>query len=342
MENRIEIPKWVNDLFFNKKYRIWKHIAFWVFVYADELLSLTGLTEPLEIPFWIVILEILGDMSMVYINIYYLLPRLFLKGKVVSYVFITFLTILLIVILNFFLYSDNLEEIYLITYVVTALVDSAAILFMAVAMKLIQESYTSNNRIRELKEDKLQTELAYLRTQVNPHFLFNTLNNVYVMAKKNDEHLPETIMQLSDLLRYQLYDCDADTVLLRNEITYLENYLKLEGLRRQHLNVDFQIHGETNTVPIRPLILLPFIENAFKYSNSGTGSDYIRLEIRLEGTLLKVEIENNKGTLHQRDVGGIGLANASRRLELAYPKKHKLELIEDDKRYLVKIEIDTK
>lgn len=342
MENRIEIPEWVNDLFFNKKYRIWKHLAFWVFIYADELLSLTGLTDPLETPFWIVVLEILGDMSMVYINIYYLLPRLFLKGKVVSYVFITFITILLIVTLNFFLYYDNIKELSLITYAVTSVVASAAILFMAVAMKLIQESYTSNNRIRELKEDKLQTELAYLRTQVNPHFLFNTLNNVYVMAKKKDEVLPETIMQLSDLLRYQLYDCDADTVLLKNEIAYLENYLKLEGLRRQHLKVDFQIHGETNTVPVRPLILLPFIENAFKYSNSGTGSDYIRLEIRLEGTLLKVEIENNKGTLHQRDVGGIGLANANRRLELAYPDKHKLELIENDQRYLVKIEIDTK
>lgn len=338
----MEIPKWVNDLFFNKKYRIWKHLAFWLFVYADELLSILGITEPIDVPFWQVILEILGDMAMIYINIYYLLPRLFLKGKVLSYVLLTFLTIFLVVVMNFFLYHGDIEEVYIITYGVSTIVENAAILFMAIAMKLIQESYLSNTRIRALKEDKLQTELAYLRTQVNPHFLFNTLNNVYVMAKKKDEHLPETIMQLSDLLRYQLYDCDADTVLLKNEIAYLENYLKLEGLRRQHLEVDFQVHGETNTVPIRPLILLPFIENAFKYSNSGSGSDYIRLIIKLEGTTLLVEIENNKGTLHHRDVGGIGLVNASRRLELAYPDKHKLELIEDEKRYLVKIEIETK
>lgn len=338
----MEIPRWVNDIFFNKKYRIWKHLAFWLFIYADELLSILGLTEPLDIPYWKVLLEILGDMCMIYLNIYYLIPRLFLKGKVISYVFLTFLSICLVVIMNFFLYHGDIEEIYVLTYSVSTIVENAAILFMAVAMKLIQESYLSNTRIKELKEDKLQTELAYLRTQVNPHFLFNTLNNVYVMAKKKDEELPETIMQLSDLLRYQLYDCDADTVLLKNEISYLENYLKLEGLRRQHLKVDFQIEGETNSVPIRPLILLPFVENAFKYSNSGTGSDYIRLSIRLVDTVLKVEIENNKGTLHQRDVGGIGLVNASRRLELAYPDKHTLDLIEDEQSYLVKIEIDTK
>ena len=337
----MEIPKWVNDIFFNKKYRIWKHVAFWLFIYADELLSILGLTEPLEIPYWKIVIEILGDMSMIYLNIYYLIPRLFLKGKVVSYVFLTFLSICLVIIMNFFLFHGDIEEIYVLTYSVSTIVENAALLFMAVAMKLIQESYLSNTRIKELKEDKLKTELAYLRTQVNPHFLFNTLNNVYVMAKKQDEHLPETIMQLSDLLRYQLYDCDADTVQLKNEITYLQNYLKLEALRRQHLKVDFDVQGKTNSVAIRPLILLPFIENAFKYSNSGTGSDYIRMSINLEGHLLKVEIENNKGTLHQRDVGGIGLANARRRLELAYPDKHQLELIEDAERYLVKIEIDT-
>jgi len=288
----------------------------------------------MEVPLWTIVLEILGDMAMVYFNIYYLLPRLFLKGKVISYVCFTFLTILLVVIFNFFLFYGDVEEVYLLTYGVSSVVDNAALLFMAVAMKLIQQSYTSNSRIRELKEDKLQTELAYLRTQVNPHFLFNT------MAKTKNEFLPDTIMQLSDLLRYQLYDCDADTVLLKNEIAYLENYLKLEGLRRQHLKVDFDVQGETNTVAIRPLILLPFIENAFKYSNSGTGSDYIRMSITLEGNLLQVEIENNKGTLHQRDVGGIGLANATRRLELAYPEKHELKLIEDELKYLVKIEID--
>ncbi len=336
----MEIPRWVNDIFFNKKYRIWKHFAFWVFIYADELLSLVGLTEPLEVPLWIIALEVLGDMAMVYFNIYYLLPRLFLRGKVISYVCFTFLTILLIVVFNFFLFYGDVEEVYLLTYGVSSVVDNAALLFMAVAMKLIQESYISNNRITELKEDKLKTELAYLRTQVNPHFLFNTLNNIYVMAKTKNEFLPDTIMQLSDLLRYQLYDCDADTVQLKNEIAYLQNYLKLEAIRRQHLKVDFNVQGETNTVAIRPLILLPFIENAFKYSNSGTGSDYIGMSINLEGDLLKVEIENNKGALHQRDVGGIGLANATRRLELAYPDKHKLELQEDEQKYLVKLEIN--
>ena len=143
----------------------------------------------------------------------------------------------------------------------------------------IRDRYLSSKKLQALKEDKLKTELAYLKTQVNPHFLFNTLNNMYVMAKKNSDHLPDTIMQLSDLLRYQLYDTEEELVPLNNEIKYLQNYLELELLRRQHLKLEFDITGDTGNKKIRPLILLPYIENAFKYSHSGTGSDVIKIKL---------------------------------------------------------------
>jgi LytS/YehU family sensor histidine kinase len=226
-------------------------------------------------------------------------------------------------------------------YLLGNLWSNAGIVAMAVAFKLFQISYSTSIKLQDLKQDQLNTELAYLKTQVNPHFLFNTLNNMYVMSKKKSERLPDTIMQLSDLLRYQLYDTEADTVPLNNEITYLKNYLKLEQLRREHLKLVFDISGHTGTQKIRPLILLPYIENAFKYSNSGTGSDYIKIQLHAEEKKIKFSVENSKGTLHRRAVGGIGMTNARRRLELGYPNKHSLDIQETDKTFIVALTLDT-
>ena len=354
-ENSMEIPKWLHDGLFNNRYRVVKHLLFWAFIYAEELLGFVGLIEQAENSPWQDLLTIVTDVIMVYINIYILLPRFFLKGKVLLYCLYTAISIVIVVIVGYIIWYDPFyfyldremfaddplvwEDFY--AYFVGNLWPNAGIIGMAVAFKLFQESYRTSKKIQDLREDQLNTELAYLKTQVNPHFLFNTLNNMYVMAKKKHDNLPDTIMQLSDLLRYQLYETEEDTVLLEKEITYLKNYLELELLRRQHLKLDFDISGTISNKKIRPLILLPYIENAFKYSNSGTGSDYIRIVLNAIESEMHFSIENNKGTLHRRDVGGIGLANAERRLELAYPQKHTLTIDETDKSFIVKISIQT-
>jgi len=323
----MKIPGWLHKVIFEKKYRILKHLCFWLFLYADELLSLVGLTEKLGYPFWQEFVDLLADMFMVYINIYVLIPRLFL-------------TILAVILFNYWCWYQG-QGNDLFTYVIGNSWANAGIVGLAVAFKLFEGAYVSSLKIQTLREDQLKTELAYLKTQVNPHFLFNTLNNMYVMSKKKQEELPETIMQLSDLLRYQLYETDEDTVPLDNEIKYLKNYLKLEELRRQHLQLDFEISGEVRSKKIRPLILLPFIENAFKYSNSGSGSDYIKIQLTANETQIGFSIENNKGTLHRGDVGGIGLANAKRRLELAYPDRHTLTVDDSEHSFKVDLKIDT-
>ena len=355
-ENSMEIPKWLHDGLFNNRYRVVKHILFWAFIYAEELLGFLGIIETIgDVSPWQDILTITADVVMVYINIYILLPRFFLKGKVLLYCLYTAISIIIVVLIGyliwydpFFLFIDStlyeddplsMDDFY--SFFVGNLWPNAGIVGMAVAFKLFQESYRTSRKMQDLREDQLNTELAYLKTQVNPHFLFNTLNNMYVMAKKKHDNLPDTIMQLSDLLRYQLYETDEDTVLLDKEIIYLKNYLELELLRRQHLKLDFDITGTTSNKKIRPLILLPYIENAFKYSNSGTGSDYIHIILKATESEIHFSIENNKGSLHRRDVGGIGLANAQRRLELAYPQKHTLAIEETDSSYVVKITIQT-
>lgn len=354
-ENSMEIPKWLHEGLFSNKYRVVRHILFWAFIYADELLSFIGVTEPIDAIGLQLIISVLADMAMVYINIYIFIPRFFLKGKVLLYLLLTALSVFAVVYIGYLIWIDPFslfldgsvleEEPYTLSdlygYFLGNFWPNAGIIGMAVAFKLFQESYRTSRKLQELREDQLNTELAYLKTQVNPHFLFNTLNNMYVMSKKKHENLPDTIMQLSDLLRYQLYETEEDTVPLSKEITYLNNYLELELLRRQHLKLEFNVTGMTNNKKIRPLILLPYIENAFKYSNSGTGSDFIRINLDAKESEIHFSIENTKGTLHHRDVGGIGLANAQRRLELAYPNKHELTISETDTSYIVNLIMQT-
>lgn len=336
----MNILKWINDLLFDKKYRILKHIMFWLFIYSDEFLSFIGITSPFESGYGLILLEILGDMAMVYFNIYYLLPKFLLKGKIVTYIFWTLLITMIIIQFNMFIFEISWAEDDVLSHVVSNIASNITMVFMGVAMKLISRTYQDNTKISRLREDKLKTELAYLKTQVNPHFLFNTLNNVYVMSKKKDDNVPETIMQLSELLRYQLYDTAGDTVPLKNEINYLKNYIDLEKLRRGDLNVDFEVKVDDLHMAIRPLIFLPFIENAFKYSNSNSGTDSIKILFERIGNKLVFKCKNNKGTLHSGVSGGIGLENATRRLELSYPSNHTIDIFDDDETFTVKVEID--
>jgi len=228
---------------------------------------------------------------------------------------------------NFELFDLEIEENYLGSYIISELVTHFGLISMAVALKFVQQTFESKEKIKNLREENLKTELAYLKTQVNPHFLFNTLNNIYVMAQKQDEKVPDTVLHLSDLLRYQLYDCEGETVPLSKELEYLNNYIDLEKLRRQDIDIKFDIVGDVISKSITPLLLLPFIENAFKYSNTGgVGRAFIHIHLELKENDLIFKCENNIGSLKASEVGGIGLTNATRRLELAYPKTHDLKI----------------
>lgn len=335
----MQYPDWLKEFLFGKRFRLLKHLLFWIFIYADEVLSFFGLTAPLDVPLWHFLVEVPMDLLMVYFNIYYLLPKLFLKGRIVAYLFITLLIAAIFSAINFYVFGC--EECDLVTFLASGIFVNTGLTFIAVAMKLFEEFYNSSIVIKDLEAYNLKTELAYLKNQVNPHFLFNTLNNMYVMAQGSSPKLPDTIMQLSDLLRYQLYETESETVSLKNEVAYLENYLNLEKIRREDLQVTFQIEGETNKHQIRPLLLLPFVENAFKFSNSGTGSDFIDINLNGADTNIEFTVKNNKGSLHQLNQGGIGLTNARRRLELAYPERHKLIIQEDDDTFTVSVNIQT-
>ena len=187
---------------------------------------------------------------------------------------------------------------------------------------------------RELVKDHFETELMFLKSQVNPHFLFNTLNSIYSMAVKKSDKTADTIVKLSSLIRYMLYDSDKDFVELEEELIYIRNYIELQSIRlHDDVNLQFQINGKAEGKLIAPMLLVPIIENAFKHGIDYTIKSYVDINITVDKDELSVRIKNskNKFITEQADKNsGIGLKNVKRRLEMVYPDKHLLDINESD------------
>ena len=187
-----------------------------------------------------------------------------------------------------------------------------------------------------LVEEKLSTELNFLKAQINPHFLFNTLNNLYSMANKaGTPELSEGISKLSHLMRYMLYESNKAKVPLNSELEYIRSFIEIQKLRLSEEDdfiIQFNIQGETQNILIAPMLLIPFVENAFKHGISFKESSVIKIELVIKGDSLVFSVFNSKQHIEQsleRGKSGIGLENLKRRLELLYPGTHELEIKED-------------
>lgn len=192
---------------------------------------------------------------------------------------------------------------------------------LAITIKLLRTQIGGKEREKNLVREKLETELKFLRNQTNPHFLFNTLNNIYALARKKSDDTAEVVMRLSKLLRFMLYEAGKGPIPLSDEIKLLEDYLELEKIRYSNrLTVRYSKQVDDGAQPIEPLLLLPFAENAFKHGVSESRFDsFVNISLRLAGGRLHFEIENNKengGADKVQD--NIGLSNVRRQLELMY------------------------
>lgn len=194
-------------------------------------------------------------------------------------------------------------------------------------------------RVHRLNEENLKAEVRYLKSQMNPHFLFNILNSIHVLTQLQPQMAGEIILKLSDMLYYQLYDCAEDKVLLQQEINYLESYIELQKTRYEHkLELTFDKKSSDETITIAPLLLLPLIENAFKHGVEPS-SENAFIHILLQGERGKVymTVENSKPPVVAKQVakGGIGLQNVRKRLNMLYPGKHHLTITETPERYKI-------
>ena len=212
----------------------------------------------------------------------------------------------------------------------------------AVLIRFMIKSFESQKQKNELINQRQASELALLRSQVNPHFLFNTLNNIYSLVYKKSDKAPEAVMKLSSVMRYMFFDASADKVPLVKEIDYLKSFIELQKLRISHPDfVSLQIEGNPDGHQIAPMLLISFVENAFKHSSKlHQPGIIIRLMANKEGIKFSVVNYLKKTKLTVSDTsGGIGLSNIRRRLQLTYPDRHKLEIVQDGEQYSVNLEI---
>ena len=287
--------------------------------------------------------------AMVYFNLSYLFPSYLDEKRPVAYLALfvlaaALLTPLRSVVIYWTAERNPAALASLLAQQTLIFVSHLAVGALSTMLKIAAD-WTRNSRERQrLQAQNLQSELRFLRTQINPHFLFNTLNSLYALTLKKSDRAPETVLKLSAMMRYMLYESNARAVPLAKEVEYLHNYLDLERLRYgESADIVFEVHGDTDGREIAPMILVTFVENAFKHGLGRVLSGgFVHMVLVIEGAEIRFHIENAKPSTPEQALGpgGIGLANVSRRLELLYPEQHELQTLVTDQVYAVDLYLD--
>ena len=296
------------------------------------------------------------QMVCVYTALYVLIPRLFINEKylrfslaVLTLIGICTLASVLteLLYLRFIFrpdYKFNLITV-LINYI-GQFVEMSVIALIFIVISLVYYFYMRDQKNKLLERERLESELNFLKAQINPHFLFNAINSIYVLMKEDIRLSEEVLLKFSDLLRYQLYDCGSNETTIEKEIEFLRNYVALENVRHgESTKVDFRVPGEIIYLKVAPFILIPFVENAFKHiSHYRDKENLIDIDIAFGRGCLDFTISNtfeesmNRTHLNHK---GIGLQNVKRRLELLYSQKHTLQISREDDRFMVRLTLIT-
>ncbi len=297
-----------------------------------------------------VILQAMAYAVMVYLNLLVLIPRYLQARKFTEYLSLLIISLLLTVPLHAaadrLAHNINYPNVeYPYSYWETLLRSSINMLVMlalTTALKFSRKWFKDQQEKQDLEREKLQAELKYLKAQINPHFLFNTLNNLYALTLKKSDDAPEMVLKLSEIMRYMLHDSNERVVTLTAEINYLQNYIGLQQIRQlDRTDIRFTLNQEPNGQLIAPLLLIPFIENSFKHGADGLQPSWIHIDVKLEGTRLEFKVSNSKPVKPHNTVShGIGLENVRSRLELLYPGKHKLTIDDAADYYLTELKLD--
>jgi len=226
--------------------------------------------------------------------------------------------------------------------ILTNVISSAFVLLLLDAfIYLVYFFIKAQDEKKSLENAGLKAEINLLKTQINPHFLFNTLNSIYAQAHQRSANTDESILKLSEILRYMIYDTGSEQINLEKDIHYLSSYIDLQKMRLSNkVTVDYSVKGKLESVSIAPLLLIIFIENAFKHGISYVQPSVITIQIEVFDKTLTLLVRNPIVTLNKFVDGGIGLKNVKRRLELLYPGNYCLDISSDKKSYVVQLKIN--
>ena len=288
--------------------------------------------------------------ALVYFNLNYLFPNYLRKGSYFLYLGLLLLATAILtplkLLMKYLLLDlpsesllENLSAYFFSTFLVAGL---------STVGKMMTDWFRQNRVSRELAHETMQSELRFLKSQINPHFLFNTLNSLYALTLKKSDAAPDIVIKLSEMMRYMLYECNEKQVPLSKEISYIRNYLDLERLRQQkNVRINFAVEGQVGNQQIAPLMFMNFLENSFKHGlNTGIRDGFVDIKMQVDQQKVTFQIENSKGNVipkspdAARPSGGIGLVNVRRRLELLYKDKHALNVKETPNTYSVELVLE--
>lgn len=330
------------------------HLSFWC-VYVSFFLYQITSYQRREIDWSRVItaasLQITFAAIAAYLNYFILLPRFLKHKKLLRYIaeFILPFAVLMVVRISLDRwivdnFSGREEWIYSTRFLVQVIMTNLFIVIFVAMIRFALEWIDLEAKKKEVENERLIAELNFLKAQINPHFLFNTLNNLYYLAYSKSENTTEVIAKLSQMMRYMIYDSNHPKVLLKKEIEYMHNYISLEKLRlNDQIPIRFNLSGNTENVWITPLIFITFLENAFKHGvNNSNAKAWVDISISLQGHTCVYTVVNSKVSESKEspEKSGIGLRNVQRRLELSYPGAYTLDIDDAPDKYTVKLNLN--
>lgn len=348
--NAIESNKWLS------------HSLFWVSLLIIQAVGIDSDYFYSEGVFQHTLIMLIPKMAAAYFLIYYQVPKLLYQKRYVLFMISLFITGYLFTALARIIVIHVIEELFRTgpfrqEPIVEILFDVKKLFsgyylgvyfpgVILLSLQLMNESVQKKTQLEKLSKEKFSVELNFLKGQIHPHFLFNTLNNLYVLTLKKSEKAPETVLKLSEMLDYMLYQCNDNSVSIEKEMQLIQNYIDLESLRYgDRLQLEFHKEIDNQQTSIAPLILISIVENAFKHGASGTvDNTVIKIKVGVLNNQLTFEVFNTKSKVAQKDEtnfkDGIGLKNTEKQLDLLYPNKHTIQITEEDVSYTVKLDVD--
>lgn len=329
------------------KHWIFYHLVFWIFTFFSFCWDIREYMAVDPLGYWASVIIKVGLLAiLVYANLILLIPHIYSRSQVLYWISILILIVLFVLLYrgSYFITTKDVYEVFIppaIDQNFNKTFIAIRYLIFSMLFHFLRGWFDQEKKLNQIKLTQISTELKLLRAQVNPHFLFNTLNNLYSLALKKSDKTPDLILRLSDMMEYMLSESVDSKVLLQKDIDNLINYLEIEKIRQgNNAIIEMKIQGDLQGKKIVPLVLMPLVENAIKHGiNTLQQNAYLKAELTITGDSLEFIIKNNFSNPASSDSTGIGIKNLISRLDFLYPNVYSLKISELGNEYSAVLKI---
>jgi len=332
----------------NIKRKTWLALATWFSIFFF-IFNMLNYIMPWKLALIKATFELVIIMSMYFITSYYLFPKFYESNKKYLYISIVVILVLTLVYSLIFIYfipefsEPNHERPPVIFLYFRFFFTLGFSYLIGTSVSFMEKTNKLRENEKVLIEEKLETELKLLKAQINPHFIFNALNNIYSLSYMQSQKAPDSILKLSEMLRYVFYDCSKDRVPLSAEMKYVENFISFQQMKSDHQqNIILASNLDASAIEVAPMLMVPFIENAFKYSRiEELDEAYVKMKISKSDSKIIFSVENSVPLNSKSGPGsGMGIANVKHRLQIIYPDNHELKVVDNEEVFKVILSLE--